>query len=167
MKTTNTIIATLAICLLAGGSAYSETVHQTTRGEDAFAGEGAKAIDKKIIEVKEISDSGKVARVVDSVPQWGYVNYWFGLPAPAGASILRVKLYVDENETANYAFYIKKADGELIEKLQIPADAKPNSFVSIDIPVDLPQEWNGVALKKTDNSDKPGPWIDSISVVVP
>lgn len=168
MKTTNSIIAALALCLLAGGNAYSETIHQTLRGVDAFTGDGGKALDKKLMEAKDIPDNGKVARVVGSVPQWGYVNFWFGLPAPAGASTLRVKIYVDDSETANYALYIKKPSGDpLVEKLQIPSDAQANSFVTIDIPVDLEQEWNGLSLKKIAASDKPSPWIDSISVVLP
>ena len=167
MKTNHTIVTALSLCLLASGNTYCETVHQTLRGEDAFSGEGAKAVDKKIMEIKDVP-GGKVARVVGSVPQWGYVNYWFGLPSPAGPSILRVKLFVDDSETADYAFYIKKPSGDpLFEKLQIPADAKKNGFVTIDLPVDLPQEWNGLALKKVAKSDKPSPWIDSISVVLP
>lgn len=167
MKITNTIIAALTLSLLASGTARSETIHQTAQGEVARTSGGADAAAQKLIEIRDLPSGEKVARLAGSTPQWGFVNYWFGLPSPAGESTLRVKVWVGEEETGSYAFYIKKEGGDpIVKKLEIPADAPKASFVTIEIPVDMPQEWNGLALKKIAASDKPGPWIDSISVVL-
>jgi hypothetical protein len=168
MKTLSTLITALAVCLLVNDTASAETVHQTVPGEAAMTAGGAKALDKKQIEVKNLPEVGNVARVVGTMSQWGFVNFWFGLPAPAGKVIVRFKIYVEDGETASYAAYIKKEGSEpLVHKLQIPADAPKNTVVTVDIPVDLPNEWNGLALKKIVASDKPSAWIQSVSIVVP
>jgi hypothetical protein len=168
MKITYVISATLALCFLASGNIYSETVHQTATIESALSGEGAKATDKKLIETKDLSSGEKIGRCVGSMPQWGFVNFWFGIPVPAGKATLRLKVYVDDTEPGSYALYVTQPGGDpLIKKLEIPADAKKNAFVTIDVPVDVAKEWNGLALKKIAASDKPGPWIESIQAVLP
>ena len=162
------IVSILALSLTVMGDLRAETVHQSLAGAAAKTGSGEDAAAKNAVETKTLPTGEKVTRVAASNPQWGYVNYWFGLPSPAGPVILRVKAYVDGDETAPYAFYIKRDGAEpLVQKLEIPATAKKDSFVTIDIPVDLNTEWNGIALKKIAASDKPGPWIESISVVKP
>lgn len=167
MKISITILASLALCLVASGTARSESIHQTAQGEVARTSGGADAAAQKLIEIKDLPSGEKVARLAGSTPQWGFVNYWFGLPTPAGQTTLRVKVWVGDEETGSYAFYIKKEGSEpIVKKFEIPADAPKGSFVTIEIPVDMPQEWNGLALKKIAASDKPGPWIDSISVVL-
>ena len=162
------IVPILALSLTVMGDLRADTVHQSLAGSAAKTGSGEDAVAKNAVETKSLPSGEKVARLAGSNPQWGYVNYWFGLPAPAGPVILRVKAYVDDAETAQYAFYIKRDGAEpLVQKLEIPSTAKKDSFVTIDIPVDLNTEWNGIALKKIAASDKPGPWIESISVVKP
>jgi len=168
MKTTHALATALTFGLLLAGNLSAQTVHQTLKGEAAFAPSGSSAEKEKLVETKEITDIGKVARVVGSAPVWGYVNYWFGIPAPEGRSILKVDIYFDGEETAPFAFYIKREGGEpLIKKLELPADAQKDSIVSVEIPVEMEQEWNGVAMKKIAASDKPGPWIQNISIVRP
>jgi len=168
MKKTYASIAALALGFLLAGSLSAQTVHQTLKGEAAFGPSGGSAVKENLIEVKEIPEHGKVARVVGSAPVWGYVNYWFGIPAPEGHTVLKVDLYFDGNETAPFAFYIKREGGEpVVKKLEIPADAKKDSIVTVEIPIDFDHEWNGVSMKKIAASDKPGPWIQNISVVRP
>ncbi len=146
---------------------YGETVHQTQKGEGACLDGGKSAIEGKVVEIKSVGESGKVARTLGSLAQWGYVSYWFGIPAPAGKAILRFKIYV-EGETSAHSIYIYGENGQVdLAPLKIPADAKQNTFVTVDIPVDYAKEWSGIAVKKTEKSDKPSPWINSISVVLP
>ena len=168
MKIVN--ILALAVSLSLVTSAISETMHQKVDGDSAFTGDGRKAIDKKLIETKDLPavGDGKVARMKADFPQWGFVAYWFGVPAPAGKVILRFRVYVDGTETATYAVYVHESSTQTyLSKLEIPADAKKDSFVKIDLPVDQPGEWNAVTLKKMDSAPKPGPWINTISVVLP
>jgi hypothetical protein len=168
MKIVNSIIVALAFCLLANANAYSETIFQTVPGEAATTSDGAKALDKKLIELKSIPGDGNVARIPGSMTQWGYVNFWFGLPAPAGSVVVRFKVYVDDTTTASYGIYIRvKNESVLITKLAIPADAKKNAFVNVDVPVTQSEEWNGLSLKKMDASTNPSPWIESVSIVQP
>lgn len=169
MKTKlTTLITTVALGVIAQGSIRAESVHQSLAGVAARTSSGEEAVAKKAVETKELPSGEKIVRLTGATPQWGFVNYWFGIPSPAGPVVLRVNVYVDESETAPYAFYIKREGAEpLVEKLEIPANAARNGFVTIDIPVDLATEWNGLALKKIAASDKPGPWIESISVVKP
>lgn len=154
---------TLAAAVLLASVAGAEQVHQKAAGEKA-------AGDKKLIEIKEIkgAESGKLARVKGEMNQWGYVSYWMGIPAPAGKSVIRLRIYVDKEPTAAFGVYTHSAEGqELVRKLELPADAKPDTFITVDIPVDAKTEWGGVTLKKFEKSDKPGPWIDQVSVVLP
>jgi|GEM_PF-1704965 len=168
MKKTHALVAAMTFGLLFAGNLPAQSVHQTLKGEAAFAPSGGSAEKENLIETREIPDIGKVARVVGSAPVWGFVNYWFGIPAPEGNTILKVDVYFDGNETAPFAFYIKREGGEpLIKKLEIPADAQKDSIVSVEIPIELDHEWNGVAMKKIAKSDQPGPWIREISVVRP
>jgi hypothetical protein len=100
--------------------------------------------------------------------QWGFVTCWFGLPAPEGKAVVRLRLYVDDQKTAHYSLYTVNKKGQSgIGALKIPADAKAGSFVTVDVPVDAKAEWSGLAIKKTEKSNLPGPWIDTVSVVLP
>ncbi len=150
-------------------NAYSETVHQTQKGEAGCLDGGKSAVEGKVIETKELAgaESGKVARTLGSLSQWGFVSYWFGIPTPAGKATLRFRIYVD-GESSSHSIYLYGENGQAdLAPLNIPADAKQKSFVNIDIPVDSAKEWSGIAVKKTEKSDKPGPWIDSIKVILP
>ena len=168
MKIVNSIFVALALCLVASANAYSETVFQTVRGEDATTSDGAKALDKKLIEVKNVPNTGNVARLPGSLAQWGYVSFWFGLPAPAGKVIVRFKVYVDDPATADYGIYIHLKSGSIYTtKLVIPADAKKDSVIDVDVPITETEDWSGLTLKKLVASDKPSPWIDSVSIVQP
>jgi len=168
MKIVNSIFVALVFCLVANTHAFSDTVFQTVRGEDATSDAGGKALDKKEIETKAVPNAGNVARLPGSQAQWGYVSFWFGLPAPAGKVTIRFKVYVDDTDTAVYGAYIRLKSGSvLINKLVIPPDAKKDSFVEVDLPVTETEDWNGLTLKKMDASTKPSPWIDSVSIVQP
>ncbi|MDR1190142.1 MAG: hypothetical protein LBK60_00570 [Verrucomicrobiales bacterium] len=168
MKSIKAICQTVAaVAVLTAATSYGETVHQSLNGTDARTGENAKAVEKNVMEVKSTPD-GEIARVVGSVNQWGYVNYWFGLPAPAGKSVIRLKLWVDDPDlTSAYAIYVKREGQDpLVCRIKLPADVKKDSMVTVDIPVDVPQEWNCATLKKIVNNDKPSYWIRSISTVL-
>jgi hypothetical protein len=148
----------------------AESVHQKVQGEVAFAPAGGSALEKNLIEVKSVPDAeeGKVARVKSDMNQWGFVSYWFGIPSPAGKSVLRIRIYLDDQPFAEYAAYTINPKGQnMLEKIKLPADAKPNTFVNVDLQVNADAEWSGVAIKKFEKTDKPGPWIDSISIVLP
>jgi hypothetical protein len=166
-----TVLFLMLMALLTlGPVALAERVHQSLPGEKASAGDGSSALDKKLIEVKadKGATSGKVARVVGSVGQWGFVTYWFGVPAPEGKSILRLRVLVEDG-AGEFAVYIRPAGGgqQMIGKIAPPADARPGSFVDIDLAIDAKGEWSGAVIKKMAKDDKPGPWIDTISVVTP
>lgn len=167
MKIGMPIVATL---LALATAAYAESVHQTANGDKAYTGEGAMAVEKKVVEVKDEpkAESGKLARVKGSCPQWGYVTYWFGIPAPAGKSVIRLRVYVDGQDAAKFSAYLASPEGQVpAGAIQLPEGAKTDSFVNIDIPVDAKKEWGGLAIKKAEQSDKPGPWIDNVSVLLP
>ena len=152
-----------AAVLAMAGVVSAETLHQKREGEDGT--------DKKYLEVKEMKDAsgGRIARVKGSMNQWGYVSYWMGIATPEGPSIIRIRVYNDGEPSAAYGVYKHGPDGqELLQKLTIPADAKKDAFVDIDIPVkNAKSEWGGVTLKKFEKNDKPGPWIDTVSVLLP
>jgi hypothetical protein len=165
LKTIHTLIITLALLT---ATTQAQTVHQTLNGDAARTGENASAVEKKVVETKTTPD-GTVARVAGTVTQWGYVNYWFGLPAPAGKATLRLNIYVEDPDQLNsYAAYIKREGQDpLVLRFKLPADAKKDTFVNVDIPVDVPQEWNCVTLKKIVANETPGYWIKTISVILP
>jgi hypothetical protein len=167
MKIANSIIVALVFCLLTNGNAFSETVHQTVQGASAYTGDGKKALDAKVIEVKITPDNVTVARVAGSVSQWGFVNFWFGQATPAGKVVLRFRIWVDDSTPADYGVYIHSLGDALQGKIAIPTDAKKNSFVYVEVPIDSPKEWNGLSLKKLDSSPNPSPWIDTVSVILP
>ena len=168
MKITNSMIAALISTSLLVTSLHAESIFQSVRGENASAPSGGTAADKKLTETKDIAGGAKVAHVAGTVPQWGFISFWFGQMVPAGKVVIRFNVYVDDTATAEYGIYAQLKSGQtLLGKLTIPADAKKGSIVAIDQPVDQPEEWNGVLLKKIENSEKPSPWIDSVSVVVP
>jgi hypothetical protein len=160
MKTTKMIVTAIALSFAIFANA--EEVHQKIQGENPTKG-------KEHIQVKAIkgADSGKVGRVKGSLNQWGFVSYWMGIPTPDGKSIIRIRVYNDGNPTATYAVYIDVDGQKFIKKLEIPANAKKDAFVNIDIPVNVDAEWSGIFLKKFEKTDKPSPIIDTISVIVP
>jgi hypothetical protein len=161
------LTAVLAVTLF-GGIALAETVFQTVKAGDLFTADGGNAVDKKQVEVQKVdgADGGQVARIKGDMVQWGFVNAWFGQPAPQGKSTVRVRLYVDGQKTAKYALYIHGKNDSVAE-LKIPDDAKEKTFVSVDVPVDSDQAWSGLSIKKIETSDLPSPWIDTISIVLP
>ena len=80
---------------------------------------------------------------------------------------MRLNIYKTEDPAAAYALYLSGPNGQKGPiRFEIPADAKADSFVDVDVPVNMDDEWSGIILKKIDNTDAPGPWIDTISVVV-
>lgn len=167
MKIANSIIAILMSASLLLTPLRAETVFQTVRGENASAPSGGTAVAKKLVETKAV-DGVNMARVLGTTSQWGYISFWFGQTVPAGKVVIRFNVYVDDTATAQYGVYAHLKSGQtFLDKLTIPADAKKNSIVAINIPVDQPEEWNGILLKKMESSDKPSPWIDSVSVITP
>jgi hypothetical protein len=167
------VVVTLALAMAAGAApTTNETVHQKLSGDQLHTGDGAKAIAKGVMEAKKVngaeSDGGQVARFKGDMPQWGFVTAWFGVPAPAGKSVVRLRVYVDDQKTARCMLYTRDKSGQSgIGVLKVPADAKPNTFVSVDVPVTAAGEWSGLTIKKADKSDLPGPWIDTVSIVLP
>lgn len=163
------VLALFAIVSLCD-TAVAETVHQTVPSAKIYTGSGDNAIDKGVMEVKKVdgATNDQVARIKGNMNQWGYVNCWFGVPAPAGKSIVRIRVFNDGQKTAKYLLYIRTSGGQhMIGPLAIPADAKENTFVDVDVPVNASDEWSGLVIKKADKSDLPSPWIDTVSVVLP
>lgn len=159
MKKTALLFIAAVSCMVVN----AEKIHQKLPGT-SFTGK------KELVESKQVKEAtnGKVARMSGKMVQWGYVAYWFGIPAPEGKSIVRFKIYVDKTPVAAYGVYIKTENGQkFIKKLEIPEDAKPESFITIDVPVESDVEWSGLILKKFEKSDKPGPWLDTVSIVLP
>lgn len=149
-------------------SAIAETIHQKAPADAALKGDGKTA--KDLLELNSVAgaDSGKVVRIKGGLGQWDYVAYWFGLKVPAGDSILRFRVYNDGTAPAEYMVYFRDANGQnMLGKLEIPADAKKDEFVNVDFPVSASEEWSGVIVKKAEKSDKPSPWIDTVSSVLP
>lgn len=153
---------TLTAILFAIFANAEDEEHQKIQGENPTK-------EKKHMEVKEIkgAEDGKVGRVKGSMNQWGFISYWMGIPTPDGKSKIRIRVYNDGQPTATYAVYINVDGQKFIKKIEIPAGAKKNAFVNIDIPIEADAEWSGIFLKKFEKNDKPSPWIDSISVIVP
>jgi hypothetical protein len=161
-------LLTLSCTLLFALSAFAETVHQKADGDSALKGDGQAA--KDVLEVKPLTeaDSGKIVRIKGTVGQWDYVAYWFGIQVPAGESTIRFRVYNDGADTASYIVYIQTPNGQdLLGKLEIPAAAQKNAFVNVDLPVKSSEDWSGVLVKKADKTDKPSPWIDTVSAVLP
>ncbi len=150
-----------ALCL----PVSAETVHQTLKGTAAHKGDGSGAVESGLMETKVV-DNAKVARVQGSMNQWGYVTYWKGQRTPPGAATVRIRVYNTGEPVAGYAVYVSGGPNEPYGKVSIPADAPANSFVDINIPVALAKESSGIILKKTTKDDLPGPWIDSVSVIL-
>ncbi len=160
----------VVILLIAALTAHAETVHQSLPANRLSTGDGANAVTKEKAETKEVdgAESTVVTRVKGTMNQWGFVTAWFGIPAPAGESIVRLRIYVSEEETAKYMTYINTKEGQkTLGVLSLPADAKPGDFVTVDVPVKAKEEWSGFTIKKADTSDKPSPWIDTLSIVLP
>jgi hypothetical protein len=166
------MFVSLAILLIPNMPVYSETVHQTVEGVNANTGDGGVALAKNVTEAMTTpADAGstKVARVKSSMVQWGYITFWFGVPVPAGNVVARFKVYVDGSDTADYALYTNapNAHDTIVGHLLIPADAKKNTFVDVNVPISSTAEWSGLILKKAEVADKPSPWISSVSIVLP
>ncbi len=161
-------MAVSTFCLIPLADIRAESIFQSLDGAAAFAPDGGTALAKNLTETKVVPEGGTVARTLGSLPQWGYIAFWFGQPAPAGKVIVRFKVYVDDSDTAAFGIYTKSTSEQvLITKLEIPADAKKNAYVTIDVPVDSKEDWSGLILKKMEASDKPSPWIASVSTVLP
>lgn len=172
MQRHKNLIAIVAV-LGFGMLALAETVHQSSPAEKLYTGDGGNAVEKGQAETKKVegaeSASGQVARVKGSMSQWGFVTCWFGIPAPAGKSIVRVRIYNEAGtKTAKYFLYTRNDKGSNgVGELKIPADAKDKSFVTVDVPVNATAEWSGLVIKKAEKNDLPSPWIDTLSVVIP
>jgi hypothetical protein len=148
----------------------AETVHQTIGGDKIYANDGGNAVAKGKMEAKKVdgATSDQVARIKGDMKQWGYVSCWFGLPSPQGKSTVRLRIYVDDPKVAKCMLYtVNKSGQNGIGVLKIPADAKQGTFVNVDVPVETDAEWNGLTIKKAEDSALPGPWIDTVSVVLP
>ncbi len=166
----NKSLLTLAILVAFCSVSLAETVHQTSSGDNLYTGDGGNAVEKGKMEAKKVDgcEAEKIARITGKMSQWGFVTSWFGLPTPAGKAIIRIRMYVDDQPVAKYGLYIANKSGQKhIGLLKIPADAKPNTFVSIDVPANATEEWSGLTIKKMDKSENPSPWLDTISVVLP
>ncbi|HPO90802.1 MAG TPA: hypothetical protein P5105_03590 [Victivallales bacterium] len=157
-KSTMYVIALLLAIFANAGN----QVHQKVQAENPTN-------EKNKMEIKEVkgAEEGKVARVKGSMNQWGFVSYWLGIPTPDGKSTIRLRVFHDGNSPAIFAVYINLEGQKFIKKIEIPEDAENNTFVNIDIPVETDAEWSGIFLKKFEKSDKPSPWIDSITVLLP
>jgi hypothetical protein len=158
-----------AAVLIVSGLAMAESVHQSVPANKLYTGDGGNAVSKGQMETKQVegADGGQVARIKGDMKQWGFVNCWFGLPAPEGKSVARLRIYVDSQKTAKFMLYIRTKDEQTsIGELKIPADAKEGTFVNVDVPVDSKTEWSGLVIKKADTSDLPSPWIDTASIVL-
>lgn len=151
----------LALCL----PVSAETVHQTLRGTAAYKGDGSDAVESGLMETKVV-DNAKVARIKGTMNQWGYVTYWMGQRTPPGAAIVRIRIYNTGEPVAGYSLYLSGGSNDAYGKLAIPEGAAANGFVDINIPVALAKEWSGIVLKKTTKDDLPGPWIESVSVIL-
>lgn len=165
-------MALLAVAMLIlGGVALAESVHQSMPGTKLYTGDGGNAVAKGQMETKKVegAENGEVARVKGKMTQWGFVTCWFGIPAPEGKVIVRVRVYNEAGvKTAKYMLYTNgKAGQSGVGELKLPADAKENTFVNVDVPVNSKDEWSGLVIKKAEKNDLPSPWIDSVSVVIP
>lgn len=158
------------IVLAATAFAFSEKLHQSLPAKSFRTGDGKDAVEKGVAETREVKDaeSKVVTRVKGDMNQWGYVTAWFGVPTPAGKSTVRLRIYVSEEPTAKYMTYINTAKGQVtLGELKVPGDAKPETFIDVDVPVDASTEWSGFTLKKADTSKLPSPWLDTLRVILP
>jgi hypothetical protein len=162
MKKTLLFSALILACALC---VQAETVHQTAPGSAAYKGDGSNAVKSGAMETKTVKDTS-LARVSGSMSQWGFVTYWMGLRTPPGSSVIRVRVFNTGETTASYAVYISGGSKDAVGKLTVPAGTPADSFVDINIPVSLDKEWSGIVLKKTTSDALPGPWIESVSVVL-
>lgn len=158
-------ILPLAAALLAPFFARAQA-YQTAEAESAYKGDGSAAKQDGQLEIKTL-DGATIARVKNSMTQWGYVTYWMGLPTPAGSSKIRFRVYKTDEPIARYLIYVKSTEGQqMVGELTLPADAENDSFVTVDIPVDSTTEWSGIVVKKASADELPSPWIDTVSVLV-
>lgn len=161
----------IALLLLLAGGLHAESVHQSLPGAGLFTGSGKNAVEAGEMETRTATVDGAqatLARTTPALAQWGFVTAWFGLPAPAGASIVRLRLVADPQPATVMNAYIS-IDGKqvMIGTVAIPAATKPGEAVTIDLPVNAAATWNGFVLKKAEAGAKPGPWIASVAVVLP
>lgn len=158
----------LLLCVLVLASALclqAETVHQTSPGSAAYKGDGSNAVKSGAMESKTVKDTA-LARITGSMSQWGFVTYWMGLRTPPGAATVRIRIFNTGEPVAGYAVYISGGSKDSVGKLDIPAGSPADSFVDVDIPVSLEKEWSGIVIKKTTQDKLPGPWIESVSVLL-
>lgn len=151
---------------LACSFARAETVYQRVDGAAAHKGDGGNAATAGVVETKTFGNV-EAARVTAAMNQWGYVTYWMGLTTPPGAATVRVTVFNTGEPTATYAVYIAGGGKDPVGRIIIPAGAPKDAPVNIDIPVALDKEWSGITVKKFTPDSLPGPWIQSVSVVLP
>lgn len=157
---------TLAALLACTPIALAQKEHQKVEGEAAYTSSGSKAIEGDLLETRTEGDA-TLARLKPDMGQWGFVNYWIGIPAPEGSSIIRFRVFNTAEETAKYLVYIQQGDNQkMLGALEIPADAPANEFVDVDIEVDSDTEYSGIVLKKSVKESAPSPWIDTVSVLL-
>lgn len=155
------VLALTAVAMVMGTSILAENVLQKTEGETVYK-------NQSMLEVKEMpkASGGKIARIKGDMGQWGFVTYWFGSPAPAGKSTVRVRVYVDKDPTSTFALYTASKDGQKwLKKLELPKDTKKGDFVDIDIPVERDDAWSGLVVKKFVDCEDPSVWIDKVSII--
>jgi len=161
------LIAAIMTAFSLNTMAGAAEVHQKTEGENAYTSSGSSALDAGMVETLDVNGA-TVARVTGAMNQWGFVNYWIGIPAPAGKSTLRVRLYSSADASAKYLLYVSiNGNQKMLKELRVPAETAAGTFVDVDFAVDAEGEWSGIVLKKADTSTNPSPWIDSISVLLP
>ncbi len=151
----------LASCLFASAA----TVHQTATGSSAYKGDGSSALESGLMESKVV-ENAKVARIKGDMSQWGYVTYWMGRRTPAGTATVRIRIYNTAEPVAGYALYLSGGPNDAYGQLTVPAGTAPDTFVDVDIPVALAKEWSGIVIKKTTKDALPGPWIESVTVLL-
>ncbi|WP_269542619.1 hypothetical protein [Cerasicoccus fimbriatus] len=153
------------ISLLASLSIATANVHQSASGSQAYSGSNNAVTAEKM--ETESFDGNTCARVTASMPRWGYVTYWMGIPTPAGTSIIKFRLYNSGEETTTYSVYLdSNGKHEPLGELTIPADTPANSFVDVELSVYSDTKWSGITLKRTGESNGPSPWIQKVSVIL-
>ncbi|WP_309385905.1 hypothetical protein [Cerasicoccus frondis] len=163
MKKTLLIITSM---FLIGTTLAMAEVYQTVQGENAYLGDGRSANEAGKLDVKEVGGS-TAARVKSNFARWGYINYWMGIPTPAGPSTIRFRVYKSSEPTAEYKVYIQTQSGHAyIGDFVVPEVAAEGNYVDVDLPVSQDGEWSGIVLKKASKDELPSPWIDTVCVLV-
>lgn len=159
-----TVVLTLGLAFTP--LAYSQDTHQKVEAEAASTAEGKSALESDLMVSMEQEDE-TVAQIKAELPQWGYVAFWIGIPAPEGNSTIRFRVYNTGEPAAKFIVYIMQDETQkMIAPLELPGDAAANAFINIDIPVEFDSEYSGIILKKAEDEPSPSLWLDSVSVVL-